>query len=389
MTDAIMNPALPPKTYLPELAFPFLDLKAEYATMREEVLAAVSRVLESQHFILGPEVVAFETEVAESVGCRFAIGCASGSDALLLALMALEIGPGDEVITTPFTFVATAGAIAQRGARPVMVDICEEDFNLDPEQVRTAITPRTRAIMPVHLFGLAAEMNAILELGREFKLPIIEDAAQAIGARYRDQTVGSLGTVGCFSFFPSKNLGGAGDGGMITTQDAALAERLRLIRVHGSRNKYEYELLGVNSRLDALQAAILRVKLRHLTEWTNARRSHAEHYVTLFRDFGLQDFVRLPTVPAGRDHVYNQFVIRTPLRDGLRNHLRQQGLPSEIYYPYPLHLQPAFSYLGYKPGDLPQAEGACAEVLALPISPKLTTEHQRCVVAAIADFFKR
>jgi dTDP-4-amino-4,6-dideoxygalactose transaminase len=388
MTNVVMSSIPPLKTALSELAFPFLDLKAEYAAMREEVLATVARVLDSQQFILGPEVEAFEAEAAELVGCRFAIGCASGSDALLLALMALEIGPGDEVITTPFTFFATAGAIAQRGARPVMVDI-SGDFNLDPGQIQTAITPRTRAIMPVHLFGLAAEMDAILELGREFNLPVIEDAAQAIGARYHDQAVGGLGTAGCFSFFPSKNLGGAGDGGMITTQDAALAERLRLLRVHGSRNKYEYELLGVNSRLDGLQAAILRVKLRHLTEWTSARRSHAERYADLFNEFGLADIVQLPGVPTGRDHVYNQFVIRTPRRDELRTYLRQHGIPTEIYYPYPLHLQPAFSFLGYKAGQMPRAEAACAEVLALPISPKLTAEQQQRVVAGIAAFFKQ
>ena len=374
---------------MPELAFPFLDLKAEYTAMREEVLTAVARVLDSQHFILGPEVAAFEAEVAELVGCRFAIGCASGSDALLLALMGLEIGPGDEVITVPFTFVATAGAIAQRGARPVFVDIGGEDFNLDAERIEGAITPRTRAIMPVHLFGLAANMDVILEVAKEHNLPVIEDAAQSIGARYRENSVGSLGAAGCFSFFPSKNLGGAGDGGMITTQDAALAERLRLLHVHGSRNKYEYELLGVNSRLDALQAAILRVKLRHLTEWTNARRRHADQYRDLFRQVGLDGLIQLPAVPAGRDHVYNQFVIRTPQRDSLRNYLRQQGLPSEIYYPHPLHLQPAFAYLGHKPGDFPQAEAACAEVLALPVSPKLTEDQQRRVVAAIAEFFKR
>ncbi len=389
MTQALMSHATQSTTAMPELAFPFLDLKAEFAVMREEVLTAVARVLDSQHFILGPEVEAFEAEVAELVGCRFAIGCASGSDALLLALMALEIGPGDEVITTPFTFFATAGSIAQRGARPVFVDVGREDFNLDPERIKAAITPRTRAIMPVHLFGLAAEMNVILEIAKGHSLAVIEDAAQSIGARYRENSAGSLGTAGCFSFFPSKNLGGAGDGGMITTQDAALADRLRLLHVHGSRSKYEYELLGVNSRLDALQAAILRVKLRHLTEWTNARRSHADRYRALFHEAGLDNLIQLPAVPAARDHVYNQFVIRTLQRDGLRNYLRQQGLPSEIYYPHPLHLQPAFGYLGYKPGDFPQAEAACAEVLALPISPKLTEEQQGRVVATITEFFKR
>ena len=251
----------------PGLAFPFLDLKAQYATIRAEVDAAIKRVMESQHFILGPEVKALEEELARYTGCQFAVGCASGSDALLLALMAYEIGPGDEVITTPFTFVATAGSVARLGARPVFVDIQPETFNLDPDKVARAVTPRTRAIIPVHLYGLAAELAPILELGKQRNIPVIEDCAQAIGATYQGAPVGSLGEIGCFSFFPSKNLGGAGDGGMLTTNDAALADRLRVLCSHGGRKKYFYETIGMNSRLDALQAAILRVKLPHLDRW--------------------------------------------------------------------------------------------------------------------------
>lgn len=372
-----------------KIDIPFLDLKAEFEDMHAEIVAAVMKTLESQHFILGPEVEAFEAEVARLVGCRFAIGCASGSDALVLALMAVGIQPGDEVITTPFTFVATAGSIARVGARPVFVDIDPTHYNLDPEQVRTAITPRTRAIMPVHLFGLSADMDAILDLAGANRLHVIEDAAQAIGARFHHKGVGNIGTVGCFSFFPSKNLGGAGDGGMVTTNDPQLADRLRLLRVHGSRSKYQYEILGFNSRLDAMQAAILRVKMRHLEEWTKARQRNAERYRSLFHEFGLEEIVRLPSAPSDVRHVYNQFVIEVPRRDDLRTWLRQRGVPTEIYYPHALHLQPAFSYLGHKEGDLPNAERACSRVLALPISPKLREEQQRHVVSSIAGFFEQ
>jgi dTDP-4-amino-4,6-dideoxygalactose transaminase len=364
-------------------------LKAEFETIRDEVMSAVAKVFTSQQFILGPEVEALEADIARLVGCDFAVGCASGTDALLLALMALGIGPGDEVITTPFTFVATAGSIAHLGARPVLVDINANDFNLDPEQIAKAITAKTRAILPVHLFGLAADMNSIAEVAQASRLPIIEDAAQAIGALYHGKAVGSLGAAGCFSFFPSKNLGGAGDGGMITTQDPDLADRLRVLRVHGSRKRYEYELLGINSRLDALQAAVLRVKLNHLEEWTGQRQRHAERYRVLFQQLGLEGKVQLPSVPPGREHVYNQFVIRTSRRDELREFLTQRGIPVEVYYPYPLHLQPAFSFLGYKAGDLPQAETACQQVLALPVSPMLNDEQQQRVVAAIAAFLRQ
>ena len=369
-----------------QTSMPFLDLKAQFATIRSEILAAVTRTLESQHFILGPEVEALEKEVGTITGCTHSIGCASGSDALILALLALGIGRADEVITAPFTFVASAGSIARVGAKPVFADIDPQTFNIDPEAIRKAITPRTKAIMPVHLFGLASEMNAIHEIANSHGIPVIEDAAQAIGARYEGRAVGSLGLMGCFSFFPSKNLGGAGDGGIVTTNDACLADRLRVLRTHGSRKKYEYELLGMNSRLDALQAAILRVKLRHLDRWAVARRNNAALYRELFHEFRLESMIVCPPTPPRLAHVYNQFTIRVKERDALREHLQKRGIPTEIYYPKPLHLQKAFTYLEYKLGDFPVSEAASLEVMSLPVYPELTENQQRAVVAAIADW---
>ena len=351
-------------------------------------MAAVTRVLESQQFIMGSEVEKLESEFANLVGCRVAIGCASGSDALLLALMALGVDSGDEVITTPFTFVATAGSVARLNAKPIFVDIDPQTYNLDWTQLETAITSKTKAIIPVHLFGLPAEMDKIMEIAGAKHVPVIEDAAQAIGARCRGEWVGAIGACGCFSFFPSKNLGGAGDGGMITTNDQNLADRLSVLRLHGSRQKYHYELLGMNSRLDALQAAILQVKLNRLNAWTTARQANAARYRELFGLAGLERFVTLPIQPEGYVHVYHQFVIRVPHRDELREHLHATGIPSEIYYPVPLHLQPAFKYLGYKAGNFPHAEAACQQVLALPIFPELTEQQQAAVVDAIADFFR-
>ena len=367
--------------------FPFLDLQAQFKTMRDEVITAVTRVLDSQHFILGPEVAAFEQEIKKDIGAEFAISCASGSDALLLALMAIDAVPGDEVITTPFTFVATAGSIARLGAKPVFVDIDPETFNIDPSQIEAAITAKTRAIMPVHLFGLSADLDPIIEMAKERNLAVIEDAAQAIGAQYKGKPVGGMGTFGCFSFFPSKNLGGAGDGGIIGTNDPALADRLTLLRTHGSRTKYEYELLGMNSRLDALQAAILRVKLRHLSSWASGRQGRADRYRKLFHEAGLDGQVKLPVAGADYVHVYNQFVIRVEKRDQLRAHLQRCGIPTDIYYPKPLHLQPAFAYLGYKQEAFPQSESISREVLALPVYSELRDEHQDAVVAAIAEFY--
>ena len=359
------------------MLFPFLDLKAEYATMKGDIRAAVDKVLESQQFIMGPEVKQLEAKIAAFIGSGFAMACASGSDALLLALMALGVDSGDEVITPPFTFVATAGSIARLKAKPVFVDIDRETYNLDPTLLEAAITSRTKAIMPVHLFGLPAEMGKINEIARAHRVPVIEDAAQSIGARYHDQYVGNIGAYGCFSFFPSKNLGGAGDGGMITTNDPELADRISVLRDHGSRKKYHYDLLGMNSRLDSLQAAILLVKFKHLEAMAQARRRNAERYRQLFRQAGLEKLIVLPVEPEGMHHVYNQFVIRTPERDQLREHLRNCGIPTEIYYPLPLHLQPAFADLGYRPGAFPAIGGsqpACAGLARVSADDGRTAE---------------
>ncbi len=368
----------------------FLDLKAQFASIRADVMTAITRVMESQYFILGSEVESLEKEIAALLGVAHAVSCASGTDALTLALMASEIGPGDEVITTPFTFIATAGSIARVGARPVFVDIDPETFNIDVNRIPSAITSRTRAILPVHLFGLPAELDRIVELASDRGLAVIEDAAQAIGARYRDRNVGAIGTAGCFSFFPSKNLGGAGDGGLVSTNNDALADRLRLLRVHGARKKYHYEILGANSRLDSLQAAILRVKLGHLNEWTHERQLRADRYRRLFEEMGLSRFVKVPSSPPSDSvHVYNQFTIRTHEREGLRNHLRESGITAEIYYPSPLHLQPAFEYLGYRTGQFPHSELASREVLSLPIYPELKQSQQDGIAGSIRDFYAR
>lgn len=368
-------------------SFPFLDLKAQYRTIKAEIDAAIQRVMESQHFILGPEVESLENEIAAYTQSQFAIACASGSDALLLALMALEVGLGDEVVTTPFTFVATAGSIARLGARPVFVDLDPNTYNLDPGRLAAAISSKTKAIIPVHLFGMAADMDCIMEVANARRIPVIEDAAQAIGAVYKGRPVGSIGLCGCFSFFPSKNLGGAGDGGLLTTHDAEFADRLRVLRNHGGHSKYECELIGVNSRLDALQAAILRVKLHHLDVWTEGRRKNAARYSELFNSRGLDRILTLPHVQEGRTHIYNQYVIRAPRRDELKDALTNCGVPTEIYYPIPLHLQRAFAYLKYKPGDLPQSEAASSEVLALPIFPEMSLSQQDLVVESIARFY--
>ena len=368
-------------------AFDFLDLRAQFASIREDVMAAVTRVFESQYFILGPEVKLFEEEVAAKLGVGFAVGCASGTDALILSLMAAGIGPGDEVITTPFSFIATAGSIAHVGAKPVFVDIEPTTFNIDPALIAAAVTSKTRAIMPVHLFGLPAYVDPILEIAKAKGLLVIEDAAQAIGSRYNRRFVGTFGEFGCFSFFPSKNLGGAGDGGLITTNDPARAERLRVLRGHGGKTKYFHDILGTNSRLDALQAAVLRVKLPHLDAWAAGRQNRAERYRRLFAENGLTSFVTCPPEPpANFHHVYNQFTIRVPLRDDLKEFLRGVGVPTEIYYPLCLHLQPAFRYLGYKAGAFPIAEKASSEVLSLPVFPELKDSDQDLVVKSIAAF---
>lgn len=368
--------------------FPFLDLKLQFRGIREEVMQAVERVLESQNFILGDEVSTLEQELASLLQCEFAIGCASGSDALLLSLMALDVRPGEEVITTPLTFVATAGSIARLGARPKFVDIDPLTFNLDPQQLQHAITSRTRAVIPVHLFGLAADLQPILHIAEREGLWVIEDAAQAICALYGGRPVGSFGALGCFSFFPSKNLGGAGDGGLITTNNPELADKLKILRVHGSRRKYEYLMVGVNSRLDALQAAILRVKLPHLDSWTEDRRCNAQRYGALFREYDLASQVQVPVSPENCYHVFNQYTVRVARRDQLQQYLRSRGIPTEIYYPEPLHLQPALSYLGYRRGDFPETESACRQVLSLPVYPEITEAQQRAVVENVAAFYR-
>jgi dTDP-4-amino-4,6-dideoxygalactose transaminase len=367
--------------------FDFLDLRAQFSTIRDEVMQAVAQVFESQHFILGPEVKLLEDEIAAKLGSKFAIGCASGTDALILSLLSAGIGQGDEVITTPFSFIATAGSIAYVGAKPVFVDIDPVTFNLNPALLEAAITPNTRAIMPVHLFGLPADMDLILAIARANNLVIIEDAAQAIGSRYGDRFTGTFGDYGCFSFFPSKNLGGAGDGGMIATNDPVIAERLQMLRVHGSKTKYFQEMIGTNSRLHALQAAVLRVKLRHLDAWQQGRQNRADRYRRLFESAGLTSFIAAsPQPPPKFEHVYNQFTIRSSRRDELKAFLHSAGVPSEIYYPLCIHLQKAFVFLGHAPGDFPESEKASREVLSLPVYPELLDAQQDRVVQAIADF---
>ncbi len=370
---------------------PLLDLNAQYQNLESEIQAAVSRVLSSQKFILGPEVRELERELAAYCQCAEAIGCASGSDALLLALMACGIGPGDEVITTPFSFFATAGSIARLGAKTVFVDIDQATFNISPDLIESAITKRTKAIMPVHLFGQCAEMDRINELAAPNQIAVIEDAAQAIGAEYHGKRAGSLGLVGCFSFYPSKNLGGAGDGGMLTTNDQEMAQSLRDLRAHGARKKYYHERVGINSRLDSLQAAILRVKLPHLDQWAQARRDNAKRYRALFEAHAsvTRDNVKLPAEPASALHVYNQFVIRARDRDKLRSFLAERGIGTEVYYPMPLHLQACFKDLGHKAGDFPESERAAEEALAIPIYPELGEAAQRRVVDTIASFYRQ
>jgi dTDP-4-amino-4,6-dideoxygalactose transaminase len=368
------------------LQFPFLDLRAQYRQIKPEVDAAVARVFDSQYFILSPEVEAFERRMAEYVGVKHAIGCASGTDAIMLSLMALGVGRGDEVITVPFTFVASAGPITLLGAKPVFVDIEPVTFNIDVSQMEAAITPRTKAIIPVDLFGLAAPLEEIESIAAKHNIAVIEDAAQAIGAKLNGKMAGGFGDLGCLSFFPTKNLGGAGDGGLITTNRNDLADKLRKIRVHGSPRRYEYEVQGVNSRLDALQAAVLSVKLKYLDGWAEGRRRNADRYLQGFGERKLNQVVT-PVEPSGYFHIFNQYTIRVPERDRLRAHLAEKGIPTEIYYPYPLHLQKAFADLGHREGDFPESERAAREVLALPIYPELQAEHQRLLVGEIASFF--
>jgi dTDP-4-amino-4,6-dideoxygalactose transaminase len=371
------------------MSVPLLDLRAQYSAIRSDIDAAIARVVESQHFILGPEVEGLEREVASYCGIEHAIGVSSGTDALLVALMAYDVGPGDEVITTPFTFFASAGTVSRLGALPVFADIDPSSFNIDPTAVARALTTRTRALMPVHLFGRCVELDSLVGQVHARGLPVIEDAAQAIGALDRaGRQAGAIATAGCFSFFPTKNLGGFGDGGMVITNDTHLADRISVLRVHGMRPKYFHQVIGGNFRLDALQAAVLRVKMPHLDAWSAARRRNAQRYRELFAEARLNDGrVRLPEDVPG--HIYNQFVIRVDQRDELRASLSAAGIGTEVYYPLPLHLQECFRDLGYGPGDFPHAEAAAREVLALPIFPELTEDQLAEVVRAVATFFER
>lgn len=369
---------------------PFLDLSRSLSPLRDDILAALARVVDSGVFVLGSEVDLLEKTLAEYCRCRHAIACASGSDALLLALMALGIGPGDEVIVPSFTFFATASAVTRLGATPVFADIDPHTYNVSPQHIRRLIRKKTRAIIPVHLFGQSADMAPILELAERFGLLVIEDAAQSLGAEYRGQRVGSMGRVGCLSFYPTKNLGAMGDAGMITTNDEGLAEILRILRVHGMQPRYYHSRIGINSRMDAFQAAVLRVKLPLLERWIAQRQHIAEQYTRLFLQAGLEAHLGLPHTFPDRRHVWNQYVIRVPKgqRDALRKYLQERKIGTEIYYPLGLHEQECFQFLGYAPTDLPETFLASREVLALPIYPGLTMEEQETVVQSIAAFFR-
>lgn len=378
------------------MGVPLLDLKAHHEPLHTEIMAALEQMFRSQAFILGPDVGKLEERVAAYCQTKYGIGVSSGTDALLIALMALRVGPGDEVITTPYSFFATAGAIVRLGATPVLVDIDPTTYNLDPSKIEQAMTTKTKAIIPVHLYGQCADMGPIMDIAKRHNLGVIEDAAQAIGSEYRDgRRACSMGTIGCLSFFPSKNLGCLGDGGMVVTNDPELAERMRVLRVHGSKPKYYHKLIGGNFRLDTIQAAVLNVKLNYLDGWTKRRQENAGRYEDLFKQSGLvrAEQVHLP-MPVYRQsgarhyHIYNQFVLRVQRRDDLLAHLKQTGIGAEIYYPVPFHLQECFLYLGYKEGDFHESERAAKETIAIPIYPELTKEQQGEVVEAVATFYR-
>jgi len=368
---------------------PLLDLTEQNRDLRPQIEAALGRVLDTNAFILGGEVKALEEEVAAYCGTKYAIGCASGSDALLLALMALDVMPGDEVITTPYSFFATVSAITRLGAVAVFVDIDPLTYNLDVSQIESKITERTKAIQPVHLYGQCADMTALREVAGKYGIPLVEDAAQAIGAEEDDKRAGAMSEIGCFSFYPSKNLGGMGDGGMMTTDDDELAEKLFALRVHGSKERYYHKWVGLNSRLDGFQGAVLRVKLPFLDEWSDKRKANADRYRDLFTDAGLTEQLILPFEREDVRHIYNQYVVRVPgRRDELRSFLTENGIGADIYYPVSLHLQECFEFLGYKEGNLPEAERASRETLAIPIFPELKPEQQEYVVERIGEFFQ-
>lgn len=373
---------------------PLLDLKSQYKKIKKEILKVTEEIFESQHFILGPWVEALENEIADYCVSKHAIGVSSGSDALLISLMAANIGPKDTVITSPYTFFATAGSIARTGAKPVFVDIDPDTYNISPECIERVVDSltsmeqaRLKAIVPVHLYGQCAEMDPILNIAQKYNLFVIEDAAQAIGAEYKKKRAGSMGDFGCFSFFPSKNLGAFGDGGIVTTDSRDLYDKLCTLRVHGSNPKYYHKVIGGNFRIDALQAAIVSIKLKHLDNWTKARQENARRYRELFTDAGLEGVVKLPAEKQSR-HIYNQFVIRvSEKRDALRQFLNDAGIGTEVYYPVPLHLQECFSYLNYKKGDFPVAEHAALHTLALPVFPELSEDQQIYVVEKIKEFY--
>ena len=373
---------------------PLLDLKSQYQTIKDEILRVTEDVYESQYFILGPWVEKLEKAVAEYSNTEFAVGVSSGTDALLISLMAADVGPGDMVITTPYSFFASAGCVSRVGAKPVFVDIDRETYNISPDQavktienLSTEDKERLKAVIPVHLYGQCADMDGILEIAKTHDLFVMEDAAQAIGAEYKGRRAGSMGDIGSFSFFPSKNLGAFGDGGIVSTSSEEWVEKLRILRAHGARPKYYHKIVGGNFRLDALQAAVVSVKLKHLDQWTRARQENAAQYRALFDNAGLSEILELPVEKENR-HIYNQFVIRVPeKRDELREDLKEAGIGTEVYYPVPLHLQDCFAYLGYKPGDFPVAEEAAQKTLALPIYPELTIEQQEYVVDSIKAFY--
>jgi dTDP-4-amino-4,6-dideoxygalactose transaminase len=362
---------------------PLLDLKAQYATLRAEMTKALEDVLESQHFIMGPAVKELETQIAKYCSCAAAVGVSSGTDALLCSMMTLGVGPGDEVITTPYTFFSTAGCIWRTGAKPVFVDIELDTFNIDASKIEAAVTGKTKAILPVHLFGQTTDMDPIMAIAKKHKLFVIEDAAQAVGATYKGRKAGSIGTVGCFSFFPSKNLGGLGDGGMIVTQDAALGEKLATCRNHGSKPKYYHKFVGGNFRLDTIQAAGLLVKLPHLEAWSAKRRTNAGRYDELFRGFAA---VTPPVIRKDNVSIFNQYVIRVPRRNELQAFLKEAGIGTEVYYPLSMHEQECFKSLGYAKGDFPVSEKAAAESLALPIYAELTDEQMQHVAGKVKEF---
>jgi dTDP-4-amino-4,6-dideoxygalactose transaminase len=372
------------------ISVPLLDVTRGYESLKQELLEAIESVIDSGRFLHGPEVRQLETSLAERCEVQHAVSCASGSDALLLALMAVDIGPGDEVLVPSFTFFATASAVSRLGATPVFVDIDPATYNIDPTLIEQHLTPATKAIIPVHLFGQCAPMDFLCKLARRHELWVIEDAAQAIGARYHDRPAGGWGDMACFSFYPTKNLGGFGDGGMLTTNNGELAERLRLLAAHGMQPRYYHSAVGINSRLDTIQAAVLNIKLKYLAALTGQRQANAARYHELFAGADLQDTFGLPATMAGGEHVWNQYTIRVPhgLRDTLRAHLQQAHIGTEIYYPVPLHRQQCFASLGYEEGSLPETEKAAHEVLSLPIFPELTDQEQAAVVHTIADFYR-